>query len=301
MPDAQLRIANTPDLEIAYEEWGAGENPAVILLHGFPDDPRAWDAVAGALSRAGCRVIVPYLRGFGATRFRNQQIMRSGQQAAIGQDVLSLMDALNISKAILAGYDWGCRAACVVAALWPERVQALVPISGYTIQNIGLANRPALPQVEHQFWYQWYFQTERGRAGLAYYRRELSELLWRLWSPNWRFTDEDFNRTAPSFDNPDFVDVVIHSYRHRLGSAPGAPEFESFEEKLAAQPKISVPTIVLSGESDPLRPPAALQSDSRYFTGRYEQIIAPRAGHFLSREAPGAVSGAVLRLMSESH
>lgn len=298
---SQLKLAITSDLDIAYEEWDSGGNQVAILLHGFPDDPRAWDVVAQTLSRAGCRVIVPYLRGFGPTRFRNQQIMRSGQQAAIGQDVLSLMDELNLAKAILVGYDWGCRAACIVAALWPERVRALIPITGYAIQNIRLASRPAPPQVEYQFWYQWYFHTERGRAGLATYRRELSELLWKLWSPNWRFKGEDFDRTAPSFDNPDFVDVVIHSYRHRLGDAPGAPEFESLEEKLAAQPKISVPTTVLSGEADPLRPPAALQADSRHFTGRYEQIIVPRAGHFLSREAPDAVSDAVVRLIKEGY
>jgi pimeloyl-ACP methyl ester carboxylesterase len=223
--------------------------------------------------------------------------MRSGQQAAIGHDVLSLMDALQVTEAILVGYDWGNRAACVVAALWPERVQALVPIAGYTIQNIRLAARPAPPHVEHQFWYQWYFQTERGRLGLETYRLELCELLWSLWSPNWKFTKDMLDQTAHSLDNPDFVDIVIHSYRHRCGAAPGLPELEPVEARLAAQPTISAPTLVLTGEADPLRPPALLKDDFRHFAGYYEQSLVPRAGHFLPREAPGAVSAAVLRLL----
>jgi pimeloyl-ACP methyl ester carboxylesterase len=301
MPCLQIRHTSTAQLEIAYEESGSSEKQVVILLHGFPDDPRAWDHVAEALSRAGCRVIVPYLRGFGPTRFRHEQALRSGQQAAIGHDVISLMDNLSISKAILAGYDWGSRAACVVAALWPGRVRAVIPISGYTIQNIRMANRPAMPPIEYQFWYQWYFLSERGRAGLAAYRREFCELLWRLWSPNWQFTKETFARTAASFDNPDFVDVVIHSYRHRSGTSPGAPEFESLEERLAGQPKIPVPAIVLSGEADPLRPPPMLKSDSEHFTGHYEQVLVPGAGHFLPREAPESVSNAVLNLIKQGH
>jgi pimeloyl-ACP methyl ester carboxylesterase len=301
MQPSQTKWASTSQLDVAYVEWGPREEQVVILLHGFPDDPRAWQEVADLLSRAACRVIVPYLRGFGPTRFHDERAMRSGQQAALGQDLLGLMDGLGISKAILAGYDWGSRAACVAAALWPERVRALVPISGYTIQNIRMANRPAAPQMEHQFWYQWYFLSERGRTGLADHRREFCELLWKLWSPNWQFTQETFDDTATSFENPDFVDVVIHSYRHRSGTAPGAPELESLEEKLAAQPKISVPTVVLSGEADPLRPPHLLQNDSQHFSGPYEQILVPRVGHFLPREAPGSVSNAVLGLIKQGY
>jgi len=295
-----LRSATTPDLEIAYEEWGAGHNEVVILLHGFPDDPGAWDSVAPALSEAGCRVIVPYLRGFGPTRFRRADSMRSGQQAAIGQDVLHLMDALRIPQATLVGYDWGNRAACVAAALWPERVRAIVPINGYTIQNIGRSAEPAPPAIERQFWYQWYFQTERGRRGLEKYRGELCALLWSSWSPNWRYAPEILRRTVASFDNPDFVEIVIHSYRHRCGAASGAPHLEELELRLANQPRISAPAIVLLGEADPLRPPNQLSRDSEHFSGFYEQRMVPLAGHFVPREAPEAVCAAVLKLCRQS-
>jgi pimeloyl-ACP methyl ester carboxylesterase len=291
--------ATTPDLEIAYEEWGPGNTEIVILLHGFPDDPRAWDAVASSLSKSGCRVIVPYLRGFGPTRFRRTDTMRSGQQAAIGQDLLHLMDALQLPQATLVGYDWGCRAACVAAALWPERVRALVAINGYTIQNIHLSAQPAHPKIEQQFWYQWYFQTERGRLGLQTYRKELCALLWSLWSPNWQYTPDMLERTAASFDNPDFVEIVIHSYRHRCGAAAGAQSLETIEQQLRNQPSISVPTIVLLGESDPLRPPSRA-NNSPYFKGFYEQTMVPLAGHFVPREAPDAVCAAVLKLFRRS-
>lgn len=295
-----MKFAITPDLRIAYEEYGGGAADAVILLHGFPDDPRAWEEVARSVASHGCRAIVPYLRGFGETRFRSPEAFRSGQQAAIGQDVVALMDALGIPRAILAGYDWGCRAACVAAALWPERVRGIIPVAGYTIQDIRGAARPAPPEVEQQFWYQWYFQTERGRRGLEKFRRELSALLWRLWSPNWNSTREEFDRTAASFDNPDFVDIVIHSYRHRCGAAPGGPALESLEQRLADQPSISAPAIVLSGEADPLRPPPRLKDDRKHFTASYELIVVPRAGHFLPHEAPASVSEAVLKLMRTS-
>lgn len=292
-----VQWATTPDLDIAYEEWGAGNTEIVILLHGFPDDPRAWDAIAPALSKAGCRVIVPYLRGFGPTRFRRADTMRSGQQAAIGQDVLHLMDALHLPQATLVGYDWGCRAACVAAALWPERVRALVPINGYTIQNIQSSAQPVHPKIEQQFWYQWYFQTERGRLGLQTYRTELCALLWSQWSPNWKNTPDMLERTAASFGNPDFVEVVIHSYRHRCGAAPGAASLEIIEQRLMAQPSISVPTIVLLGEADPLRPPSLLAGDSNHFQGTFEQTVVPLAGHFVPREAPDAVCATVLKLL----
>jgi pimeloyl-ACP methyl ester carboxylesterase len=201
------------------------------------------------LSRAGYRTIAPFLRGYGPTRFLDEGTLRSGQQAALGQDLLELMDGLGIQHAVLAGYDWGGRAACVVSALWPQRACALVSIGGYNVLNVVANAKPALPVQEHRLWYQWYFATERGRAGLAANRREFCKLLWRLWSPNWRFDEATYERTAASFDNPDFVDVVIHSYRHRFGWAPGDQAW-SPSRVLAARPRIGVPTVVLHGGSD---------------------------------------------------
>ena len=229
----------TKTLEIAYEESGPATGFPVLLMHGFPYDPRCYDEVAPALVARGHRAIVPYLRGYGPTRFLSAETMRSGQQAAIGQDLLDLMDALNLPRAVLVGFDWGGRAACVVAALWPERVRGLVIANGYSIQNIAASKAPVSPEQEQRFWYQYYFHTERGRAGLTANRRELCKLLWRLWSPNWKFDDATYERTAKSFDNPDFVDIVIHSYRHRFGYAPGDPAFEPLERRLASQPPIA--------------------------------------------------------------
>ncbi|MCA1646281.1 MAG: alpha/beta hydrolase, partial [Chloroflexi bacterium] len=235
----------TPVLEIAYEVAGPAHGRPVILLHGFPYDPRAYDEVAPRLAAAGCRVLVPYVRGYGPTRFLSTDTPRSGQQAALGNDLREFMDGLGISRATLAGYDWGGRAACVVAALWPERVQGLVSVGGYNIQDIAGSAQPAHPEQEHRLWYQYYLHTERGRTGLAANRREFCRLLWRLWSPTWQFSAEAFERSARSFDNPDFVDVVVQSYRHRYGYAPGDPALERLEGLLAQQPPIGVPTIVL--------------------------------------------------------
>ncbi len=237
------RVVRTPVLEIAYQESGRADGVPVILLHGWPSDPHDFDGVAPALAADGCRVLVPWLRGFGPTRFLDARTPRSGQQAALGADVHDFMDALGVARAVLAGYDWGGRAACVVAALWPERVRALVTINGYAIQDIAAAGRPAPAAQEHRFWYQWYFHTERGRAGLTRNRRDIARLLWRLWSPNWRFDDATFDATATSFDNPDFVDVTIQSYRHRYGNAPGDPTMEPLEQQLAAWPPVSAPTV----------------------------------------------------------
>src|SRR5579871_4003831 len=234
---AMLKRARTSVLEIAYEESGPETGFPVLLMHGFPYDPRAFDEVAPPLVRAGHRVIVPYLRGYGQTRFLEADTPRSGQQAAIGRDLVELMDALALPAAVLAGFDWGGRAACVAAALWPERVRGLVLANGYSIQDIAGSVVPASPEQEHRLWYQYYFHTERGRAGLQANRRELCKLLWKLWSPNWKFDDATYARTAASFDNPDFVDVVIHSYRHRFGYAAGDPAFEAIEAALAKQPK----------------------------------------------------------------
>jgi pimeloyl-ACP methyl ester carboxylesterase len=284
-------------LEIAYLESGPADGMPVILLHGWPSDVHDWDGVAPALAAHGYRVLVPWLRGYGPTRFLNSATPRSGQQAALGADVRDFMDALGISQAVLAGYDWGGRAACVVAALWPERVRALVTINGYAIQDIAASGRPATATQEHRYWYQWYFHTERGRAGLEQNRRDVARLLWRLWSPNWQFDDATFDATATSFNNPDFVDVTIQSYRHRYGNAPGDPEYDAIEEQLAAQPSICVPTIVLHGEADGVGLVGASAGHSRHFATRYERRVVPVAGHFLSREAPDTVVQAVRNLL----
>jgi len=288
-----LKFARIAQLEIAYEESGPADGKPVFLLHGFPDDPRAWDGVAPELEKTGWRVLVPYLRGYGPTRFLDDKTPRSGQQAALGADLRALMNALGIERAALAGYDWGGRAACIVAALWPERVAALVTIGGYNIQNISASAIPAAPDREFRHWYQWYFHTERGRAGLRANRRDLCRLLWQLWSPNWRFDDATFARTAASWDNANFVDVVIQSYRHRHRAAPGDPALEPLEEILATSPPITVPAINLHGACDGVSPCEAEDRDRKKFTGPYERRIVPIAGHFLPREAPEAVVDAL--------
>ena len=295
-----MKTVLTPTLEIAYEENGPADGSPVVLLHGFPDDVRAYDGVAPALAGAGWRVIVPYLRGYGPTRFLDSQTPRSGQQAALGQDLLDLLDALGVERAALAGYDWGGRAGCVAAALWPERVASLVSIGGYNIQNIARSGEPAPPDREHRLWYQWYFHTERGRAGLAANRRPLCRLLWELWSPNWHFDDATYERTAASFDNPDFVAVVIQSYRHRYGLAPGDPSLEAIEARLAAQPPIGVPTVVLHGACDGVSLPESSAGHRGFFTGPYQRRVVPVAGHFLPQEAPAAVIQAVSELRSRA-
>jgi pimeloyl-ACP methyl ester carboxylesterase len=292
-----VKSVRTKLLEIGCLDSGPADGPPVILLHGWPSDPHDWDGVAPPLAAAGCRVLVPWLRGYGPTRFLDPATPRSGQQAALGADVRDFMDALQIPQATLAGYDWGGRAACVVAALWPERVRGLVSITGYNIQNIAASGRPSSAAAEHRYWYQWYFQTERGRAGLTQNRRDICRLLWQLWSPNWRFDDPTFEATAQSFDNPDFVDVTIQSYRHRYGAAPGDPAVEPLEQRLAGQPKIGIPTIVLHGAADGVSPPANSEHHARHFTARYERRVVPVAGHFLSREKPEPVVQAVRDLL----
>jgi pimeloyl-ACP methyl ester carboxylesterase len=297
MTDAAGRLlVRTDTLEIAYEQSGPADGQPVILLHGFPDDPRTWDGVAPSLAATGCRVLVPWLRGYGATRFLDPATPRSGQQAALGADLLAFMDALGIGRALLAGYDWGGRAACIVAALWPERVSGLLSINGYNIQDIAASGRPAAPEQEHRHWYQWYFHTERGRAGLARDRRALCRLLWRLWSPNLHVSDAEFERTAKSFDNPDFVDVVIQSYRHRHRAAPGDPALEPIEQRLAGRPPITVPAIVLHGACDGVDPPANSEGHVSQFPKLRRREVVPLAGHFLPREAPEAVIGALREL-----
>jgi pimeloyl-ACP methyl ester carboxylesterase len=283
-------------LDVAYLETGPADGPAVLLMHGFPYDVHAYDEVADRLAAAGRRCITPYLRGYGPTRFRAAETPRSGQQAVLGADLLALMDALGIPQAVLAGYDWGGRAACIVAALWPERARGLVSCGGYNIQNIAVAGAPGAPEQEYRHWYQYYFHSERGRAGLTANRAALARLLWRLWSPKWQFDDGQFARTAAAFDNPDFVDVVIHSYRHRYGGIPGDPAVDGIEHRLAAHPAITVPTIVLHGGADGVDPVDAIDKDAHHFTGRYERRVVPDAGHNLPQEAPGAFADAVLAL-----
>ena len=292
-----MLFARTPTLDIAYEATGQEGGTPVILLHGFPDDARAYDGCVGPLAEHGCRVLVPYLRGYGPTRFLDKATPRSGQQAALGADLRDFMDALRIDKALLGGYDWGGRAACVVSALWPERALGLVSINGYNIQNIAIALQPTSAEQEFRHWYQWYFNTERGQFGLAANRHEICRLLWQLWSPNWNFSDAKYAATAVSFDNPDFVDTVIQSYRHRHQNAPGDPALEPIEALLAAQPSIGVPTIVLHGEADGVGPAVQSESAHKHFTGRYERRVIPVAGHFLPHEAPDAVVTAVLDLL----
>ena len=284
-------------LDIAYLETGPAEGAPVILLHGFPYDAHAYDDVAAILAQAGRRCIVPFLRGYGPTRFLDAATPRSGQQAALAADLLALMDALGLPSAVLAGHDRGGRAACIVAALWPERARGLVSCDkGYNIQDIAGAGKPVAPDQEQRLWYQYYFQSERGRAGLAEDRRAFCRLLWRLWSPTWAFDEPTFARSAASFDNHDFVDVVIYSYRHRFGAVAGDPAFEAIERRLAAQPGIGVPSILLQGGDDGVNPAKAEDPHVRHFTGRYERRIVAGAGHNVPQEAPAAFAEAVLAL-----
>jgi pimeloyl-ACP methyl ester carboxylesterase len=294
MAKHETRTIRTAELEIAYETAGPADGAPVILMHGFPDDPRIWDEAVTTLAKNGYRCYTPYLRGYGPTRFLDAGTLRSGQQAALGHDLKSFMEALKIDRAVLVGYDWGGRACCIVAALWPEKVERLVSIGGYNIQDIVGNLQPDVPDVEHRYWYQWYFNTERGRIGLAQNRRPIARRLWELWSPNWKFDDATFEATAISFDNPDYVDVVIHSYRHRFQNAAGDPALEPIEVKLAQQPKIAVPTMVLQGACDGVDLEYFTRDHARHFTGPYQRRVVPLAGHFLPREAAEAVLQAIV-------
>lgn len=293
---AELAHIRTPLLDIAYEQSGPGDGIPVILLHGFPYDIRGYDDAVALINAAGFRTLVPYLRGYGPTRFLSQDTIRSGQQGALGQDLLDFMDSLRIEKAVVAGYDWGGRAACVVSALWPERVHGLVSCTGYNIQDLTKATTPVSPEQEARQWYQYYFHTERGRNGLVQNRAAISKLLWKMWSPPWDFDDETFARTAPSFDNEDFVDVVVHSYMHRTASVAGDPRYDSVEERLSAQPAISVPTIVLHGADDGVGLVSSSENHGRYFTGPYERRVIADAGHNVPQEKPREFADAVLAL-----
>jgi pimeloyl-ACP methyl ester carboxylesterase len=298
-PDANASFGTIKQIEagalnVAYVESGAATGPPVLLLHGWPYDIHSFVEVAPILAAAGHRVIVPYLRGYGTTHFLSSETPRNGQQAAVAVDAIALMDALKIEKAVLGGFDWGARTADIVAALWPERCNGLVSVSGYLIGGQAAGKTPLPPEAELQWWYQYYFATERGRAGYDKYRREFSKLIWRLASPNWRFADATFDRTAASFDNPDHVAIVIHNYRWRLGLAEGEPKYDELEQRLARGPVISVPAITLEGDANGAShpPPSAYAGK---FSGRYEhRLIAGGIGHNLPQEAPKAFAQAIL-------
>ena len=292
----KLKTIEAGDLNVAYFETGEMNGTPVFLLHGFPYDINAYKDVAPILSAEGCRVIVPYLRGFGQTTFIKAKKLRSGEQAALGHDLLSLMNALKIPKAVLAGYDWGGRAACVVAALWPERCIGLLSCNSYNIQDIKNSTEPSLPSMEQKLWYQYYFHSERGREGLLKNRDELISLLWKTWSPTWNFSKETYNLSANSFQNPDFVEVVIHSYRHRFKLVNGDPAYSMIENRLSKLPIINVPTITFDGEDDGVRPPSPELTDSLKFTGFRQHQILPKVGHNVPQEAPNTFAKAVLEL-----
>jgi len=291
-----LKSVRTAALAIAYLETGPADGAPVVLLHGFPYSVHAYDEVAAALAALGCRVIVPHLRGYGPTRFLDPSTPRSGQQAALGADVRDLLDALGIGRAVLAGYDWGGRGACIVAALWPERVKGLVTIGGYNIQDIAKSVQPVTAEQEHRLWYQYYFHSVRGEAGLRHDRRDVCRLLWRLWSPEWQFDEATFLQSAESFDNPDWVDVVVQSYRHRFGYAPGDPALERIEQALALMPDITVPAIVLHGSADGVSPHTG-RENLRRFKGVARCEVVPGAGHNMPQEMPEPVVRAVLGLL----
>ena len=292
-----LKFIQAGVLNVAYYDHGPANGDIVLLLHGFPYDVHAFDVVSDILVSKGRRVIAPYLRGYGATQFLSPDTLRSGQQAVLAHDALAFMDALEISRAVLAGYDWGGRAACILAALWPERVSGLVSVGGYNIHDIPGSIKPQSPENEHRFWYQYYFHSERGRAGLLANRHEFCKLLWRLWSPTWKFTDRDFSQTSVSFDNPDFVDVVIHSYRHRFGLVGGDPSVEKTELCLAQLPQIAVPSITLDGLDDGVLPLEGSAEHRHFFSGPYAHWALPGIGHNLPQEAPQEFAKAVLAVV----
>jgi pimeloyl-ACP methyl ester carboxylesterase len=280
-------------LDVGYAETGPADGPAVLLLHGWPYDIHSYAEVAPLLAAEGYRVIIPYLRGYGTTRFRSDETPRNGQQAALAVDAIALMDALEVEQAIVAGFDWGARTANVLAALWPERCRGHVSVSGYLIGSQQANRQPLPPEAEHLWWYQFYFATERGRAGYEQYTREFAKLIWRTASPKWNFDDATFERSAASFDNPDHVAVAIHNYRWRLGVAEGESEYDQLEERLAAAPVIEVPTITLEGDANgaPHPEPSAYAGK---FSGRYShQTIEGGIGHNLPQEAPEAFATAV--------
>ena len=291
-----LRQIDAGVLNVGYVDAGDAEGPAVVLLHGWPYDIHSYDDVVPLLAAAGHRAIVPYLRGFGTTRFLSGETFRNGEQAVLAVDIIAFMDALGIDSAIIAGFDWGARTADIVAALWPERCDGLVSVSGYLIGSQQAGKLPLPPEAELQWWYQYYFATERGRAGYDRYRREFAKLIWRTASPKWNFDDATFDRSAASFDNPDHVAIAIHNYRWRLGLAEGEAEYDGLEKRLAEGPVITVPTITLEGDANgaPHPEPGAYATK---FSGTYShRTLAGGIGHNLPQEAPAAFADAVLEV-----
>ena len=294
------RFVQTQILNIAYEDHGHAEGFPVVLLHGFPYDVRSWDQVLPSLVNEGYHVFVPYLRGYGLTTFLHEDSPRVAQQAAIAQDVVDFARTLRIDRLAIAGFDWGNRAACIASILHPELVACQVAIGGYAVQNTLKGSAVSAPEVEARLWYQWYFNTEQGRAGLEENRRDIIRYLWKTWSPNWKYTDEVFNRSAPSFDNPDFVDVAIHSYRHRHVNAPGEDRFIKVEKHLSNQPPILVPSIVLRGmDSGFGTPEMDLESDRFHFPNLLESKVISGAGHDLPVQRPLEVSSALIDLINQ--
>jgi pimeloyl-ACP methyl ester carboxylesterase len=291
---ASLKQIEAGVLNVGYAEAGAADGPAVILLHGWPYDIHSYVDVAPLLASAGYRVIVPYLRGYGSTSFLSSGTFRNGQQAVVAVDIIALMDALKIAKPILAGFDWGARTADIIAALWPERCKALVSVSGYLIGTPEINKMPLPPKAEYEWWYQYYFATERGELGYDKYRHDFTKLIWQLASPKWKFDDATFDRTAASFNNPDHVAIVIHNYRWRLGLAKGDPQYDTLEGRLAEGPVIGVPTITLEGDANGA-PHAGAASYRKKFSGKYaHRIIQGGIGHNLPQEAPRAFAQAVI-------
>jgi pimeloyl-ACP methyl ester carboxylesterase len=294
MNEPQVKSVETAVLRVAYFEHGPANGWPVILSHGFPYDVHAFDEVAPTLAQAGARVIVPFTRGFGPTRFVSNNAMRSGQQAARGRDIVQLADALGLDHPILGGFDWGGNASCVAAALWPDRFGGLVSYAGYDVIDVDQQRHPVDPSLERVFWYQHLFQTERGRECLAERRRELCRMLWSEWSPGWQFDEATFARSAASFDNPDFVEVVIHCYRCSFGLAAGDPAMQPLEDRLAQKPTVKLPTVTLDGATDPLKPGGTAEH-ANMFVGPHEHRVVD-AGHNLPQQAPQAFADAVIQV-----
>lgn len=293
-----LKQVDAGVLNIGYAEAGPADGPVVVLLHGWPYDIHSYVDVTPLLAAKGYRVVVPYLRGHGTTRFLSSNTFRNAQQSVVALDIIALMDALKIEKAVLAGFDWGARTADIIAALWPARCKALVSVTGYLITNRERNKAPLAPEAEWTWWYQYYFATERGRLGLERYKHPFAKLIWKNVSPTWHFDDATFERTATAFDNPDWVPIVIHNYRWRLGLAGGDPQFDQLEKQLARSPAISLPTITLDGELDPFTPPGDGASYRGRFTGTYAHRTLKGIGHNLPQEAPEAFAEAVVEVDS---
>jgi pimeloyl-ACP methyl ester carboxylesterase len=292
----QLKQINAGVLNVGYAEAGPANGPAVILLHGWPYDIHSFSEVTPILVAKGFRVLIPYLRGYGTTRFLSDNTLRNGQQSALASDVIAFMDALNIQKAIIAGFDWGARTANIIAALWPERTKGMVSVSGYLIGNQEAGKIPLKPSAELQWWYQYYFSTERGRAGYEKYRRDFAKLVWQIASPKWNFDDDTFNRSAASFDNPDHVDIVIHNYRWRLGLAEGEAKYDELEKTLAKARVITVPSITMEGDANGAPHPDSSAYAAK-FSGKYaHKLISGGIGHNLPQEAPKQFANAIIEV-----